>query len=168
MSLALENNVQMIYGIYFGKIEQGYVGPDGERQAGCVITENQSDEEIIANLVASDFLSQWNQYTVIHNGPSIHIYYKLEGRVGGIALILMYEEDMEQISVKKTAIEEVQIYERENKMSNLDKEMREWLLGCFDDEYDQEQINSLSHEQLVRAINRYYDGGIRSFLSVLN
>jgi hypothetical protein len=48
-------------------------------------------------------------------------------------------------------------------MNTLDTEMREWLLECFSEEYDQEQIEALSHNELVRAINRYYDGGIKAF-----
>ncbi len=48
-------------------------------------------------------------------------------------------------------------------MNELDKDMREWLLECFSEEYEQEQIEGLTHEQLVRAINRYYDGGMRAF-----
>lgn len=52
--------------------------------------------------------------------------------------------------------------------SAIDKEMKDWLLDVFCEEEAQEQIKSLSYEQLVRAINRYYDGGMRSFLSVLN
>ncbi len=48
-------------------------------------------------------------------------------------------------------------------MSTLDREMKDWLLECFDDEYDQEQIEELTHEQLVRSINKYYDGGMTAF-----
>jgi hypothetical protein len=48
-------------------------------------------------------------------------------------------------------------------MDRLDTEMKEWLLECFSDEYDQEQIEELTHEQLIRSINRYYDGGIQAF-----
>ncbi len=48
-------------------------------------------------------------------------------------------------------------------MNELDKDMRELLMECFDEEADQEEIDSLTHEQLVRAINRYYDGGMRAF-----
>jgi hypothetical protein len=48
-------------------------------------------------------------------------------------------------------------------MSALDKEMKDWLLECFSDEYDQEQIEELTHNQLVRAINRYFDGGMKEF-----
>ncbi len=48
-------------------------------------------------------------------------------------------------------------------MSTLDKDMRDWLLECFSDEYDQEQIEELTHEQLEKAVNRYYDGGMQAF-----
>lgn len=50
-------------------------------------------------------------------------------------------------------------------MKALDKEMREWLLECFSDEYDQEKIQELTHEQLVKSINHYYDGGMNVFQS---
>lgn len=53
-------------------------------------------------------------------------------------------------------------------MNTLDIEMRSWLLDCFEEEYDQEQIQELSHEQLVRAINRYYDGGMKGFTECYN
>lgn len=43
-------------------------------------------------------------------------------------------------------------------------EMREWLLECFSDEYDQEQIQELTYEQLKSAVNRYYAGGFEVFL----
>ena len=33
---------------------------------------------------------------------------------------------------------------------DLDNEMREWLLECFGEEGDQEEIEVLTHEQLVR------------------
>jgi hypothetical protein len=46
-----------------------------------------------------------------------------------------------------------------------EKQMREWLLEGFSDEYDQEQINELTFDQLVRAVNGYYDGGYKSFLA---
>jgi hypothetical protein len=60
-----------------------------------VIGENQSDKDIIANLVASDFLCQRDEYVIINNGLSIHIHHKTKGRISGIALVLMYEEDIE-------------------------------------------------------------------------
>lgn len=43
--------------------------------------------------------------------------------------------------------------------------MKEWLLDCFEDEYDQEQINELDHSDTLRAVNRYYDGGVEAFMS---
>lgn len=46
----------------------------------------------------------------------------------------------------------------------LKDEMQQWLLDCFSDEYDQEQIKELTYSQLKKAINRYYDGGIESFI----
>lgn len=52
-------------------------------------------------------------------------------------------------------------------MSALDKEMKDWLLECFNEEYDQEQIEELTHEQLKRAINRYYAGGMAEFKQCL-
>lgn len=48
-------------------------------------------------------------------------------------------------------------------MDRLEKEMREWLLECFSDEYDQEQIEELTSKQLERAINKYFDGGLTAF-----
>ncbi len=42
--------------------------------------------------------------------------------------------------------------------------MIEWLLECFTDDYDQEQIQELTESQLTRAINRYYDGGLSAFI----
>lgn len=46
---------------------------------------------------------------------------------------------------------------------NLVADMKSWLLECFNEEVDQEEIEGLSFEQLVRAINRYYEGGIEQF-----
>lgn len=43
-------------------------------------------------------------------------------------------------------------------------EMREWLLECFPDEYDQEVIGELTYDELVNGINKYYDGGYVGFL----
>jgi hypothetical protein len=45
----------------------------------------------------------------------------------------------------------------------MEQEMREWLLECFSDEYDQERILELTYEQLEKAINRYFDGGMEEF-----
>lgn len=47
---------------------------------------------------------------------------------------------------------------------SLEQEMKEWLLECFSDEYDQEQIEELTTEQLKRSINRYFDGGLTEFV----
>ena len=46
-------------------------------------------------------------------------------------------------------------------------EMREWLLECFDDEHDQEQISDLSYTQLVRYVNRYHDNGFNGFMATI-
>jgi len=46
-------------------------------------------------------------------------------------------------------------------------EMREWLLDCFTEEDDQEQIQELSYEQLVRSVNRYHDNGFNGFLATI-
>lgn len=46
---------------------------------------------------------------------------------------------------------------------DLESEMMEWLLECFDDEFDQEQIRELNYSELVRVIDMYYDGGFRAF-----
>lgn len=43
--------------------------------------------------------------------------------------------------------------------------MREWLLDCFDEEYDQEMIQELNEQELERSVNRYYDGGLRAFMA---
>lgn len=48
-------------------------------------------------------------------------------------------------------------------MNTLEQEMREWLLDCFTDEYDQEQIRELEPVGLLQAIDRYYDGGVKAF-----
>jgi hypothetical protein len=40
---------------------------------------------------------------------------------------------------------------------------REWLLDCFQDEYDQETIRGLNDSSIVDAINRYYHDGIEAF-----
>lgn len=42
--------------------------------------------------------------------------------------------------------------------------MRKWLLECFSEESEQEQIKELSFEHLQMAINRYFDGGYQEFL----
>jgi len=46
----------------------------------------------------------------------------------------------------------------------LEKEMRSWLLDCFNDEYDQETIENLSFESLKKSVNRYFEGGFNEFI----
>jgi uncharacterized protein with von Willebrand factor type A (vWA) domain len=48
--------------------------------------------------------------------------------------------------------------------TQLDTEMREWLLECFSDDNDQETIEELTHDQLIKSINRYFDGGLTEFI----
>ncbi len=48
-------------------------------------------------------------------------------------------------------------------MIELEEHMREWLMCCFTDEYDQELIDGLDFDGLVKSINQYYDGGMREF-----
>jgi hypothetical protein len=45
----------------------------------------------------------------------------------------------------------------------MEKYMKEWLLDCFPDDADQEEIESLSREELMQAIRKYYDGGLDQF-----
>jgi len=42
----------------------------------------------------------------------------------------------------------------------FETEMRNWLLDIFQEDGDEEEIEELSYTQLVRAVNRYFDGGI--------
>lgn len=49
----------------------------------------------------------------------------------------------------------------------LDREMREWLLDCYDNEDDQAEIEELNHDELVKAVNRLYDGGLTEFINCL-
>lgn len=46
---------------------------------------------------------------------------------------------------------------------NLQDEMREWLLEYFSSETCQEEINELTMPELIRAVDRYYDGGVKAF-----
>lgn len=93
--------MEMIYRIYHGKSYGEYEGVDGERQAGCVIRENQSDKDIIADLVSSDFLSQWNEYEIEDNICTLFIYHTINKKRGAIALVLTYEEDIEPYETLK-------------------------------------------------------------------
>jgi hypothetical protein len=51
---------------------------------------------------------------------------------------------------------------------NLEEEMRVWLLECFTDEYEQEEINKLNVDELESSIYRYYDGGMESFIEAIH
>lgn len=44
------------------------------------------------------------------------------------------------------------------------KDMRDWLKDCYEDEYDQEEIDSCSERQIIAAVDREYDGGLMQFL----
>lgn len=44
------------------------------------------------------------------------------------------------------------------------EDAREWLLDCFDDEYDQEEIAAASDEVIIKAVKRYHYDGIAGFL----
>jgi NhaP-type Na+/H+ and K+/H+ antiporter len=88
--------MELIYGIHFGEKVGGYFAPCEREEAECIIDEMQSDDSIIAQMVNADFLSQWAEYMVVHYGCSIHIHYKFAGKLGGIALVLLYKEDKDQ------------------------------------------------------------------------
>ena len=49
----------------------------------------------------------------------------------------------------------------------LEQEMREWLLECFTQESDQEEIENLTEQELIESINRYFEDGIRAFIRCL-
>ena len=80
---------EMLYGIYFADTHDGFNGPKGERQAGCVISENQSDEDIIKHLINADFCNPNMQYEVLDYNISIHVNYSS----GKPHIVLLYEED---------------------------------------------------------------------------
>jgi len=44
------------------------------------------------------------------------------------------------------------------------KDMIAWLLDCFNDEFDQEEIRSLDFPAARKAVSRYYDGGFKAFI----
>lgn len=46
-------------------------------------------------------------------------------------------------------------------------EARDWLLDCFSDEYDQELITDLTPDDVIAAVERYYEGGWSEFRSSL-
>ncbi len=91
-----QKDIEMVYNIHFAHSEDGYNFPDLEKMADCIIGDNQTDQEIIDHLIAADFLRQYNEYIVIDFGPSIHIHNAVNGKVGSVALILIYEGDLEQ------------------------------------------------------------------------
>lgn len=92
---ACVKDIEMVYGIHFGERVDGYYGPCEKEEAECIIGENESDEFLIAQMINAEFLNQWAEYMVIDNGPSIHIHHKINGKQGGIALVLMYKQDLE-------------------------------------------------------------------------
>lgn len=47
---------------------------------------------------------------------------------------------------------------------NIYDQMREWLLECYDDEYDQEIIHELTDDQLIKTVNREFSGGMKQFI----
>lgn len=49
----------------------------------------------------------------------------------------------------------------------IDELMKDWLLDCFTEQQDHEEIEELTHDELVNAINRYYDGGMKEFVRCL-
>ena len=48
-------------------------------------------------------------------------------------------------------------------MNKLDQEMKNWLIECFPNQ--EEELEELSHNELVNSINRYFDGGLMEFIS---
>lgn len=46
---------------------------------------------------------------------------------------------------------------------DLEKEMRGWLKECFSEENDREIIDEMTNDELLRAIIRYFDGGMEGF-----
>jgi hypothetical protein len=49
-------------------------------------------------------------------------------------------------------------------MDTVHKHMREWMLECFIEEYDQEQIQNFNHRQLEKHVDLYFDGGLDAFI----
>lgn len=50
-------------------------------------------------------------------------------------------------------------------MNNMVEDMREWLLECFSDEDDQEEIQELSDKEVLASVNRYFHGGVKEFMN---
>lgn len=43
-------------------------------------------------------------------------------------------------------------------------DMRDWLMDVAWSNMEEEDFNALQAEQIIRAVHRYYDGGIEGFL----
>lgn len=51
------------------------------------------------------------------------------------------------------------------------KEMREWASDCSwseDDYYDDDWMDEMSDIQIIKSVNRFYDGGLPAFLRSLD
>jgi hypothetical protein len=46
-------------------------------------------------------------------------------------------------------------------------EARQWLLDCYPDEDDQTEIEGLTDDELLAAVDRDYEGGWAAFLEAL-
>ena len=45
-------------------------------------------------------------------------------------------------------------------------EMREWLVDAFpSDPYVEDEVADCTDKEIVRAVERYYDGGLASFIA---
>lgn len=94
-----DKSPELVYGIYFaqdcGKFD-AFNGPDtSKRQAGIVLSDSTADSEIIAQLVASDFLNQHQEYRVSRVNESICILISYAS--GTPYLILMFETPFEAL-----------------------------------------------------------------------
>ena len=87
--------IEMVYGIYYARYLNGWIVPCETREAGCVISDDQTDESIIKQMIAVDFLNEWGSYIVEDNKCSMHIFHKIKGHKGALALVLIYEHDLE-------------------------------------------------------------------------
>jgi hypothetical protein len=45
--------------------------------------------------------------------------------------------------------------------------MREWVADCSWGDMDEESLAELTDEQIIRGVNKHYDGGIREFLRAI-
>jgi len=55
------------------------------------------------------------------------------------------------------------VSEGEINVMRIEDYMREWLSDCFCDPFSQDEIGECSISQVVRAVERYYAGGIYEF-----